>query len=151
VYPEVTVTKNSVTTDIVTSFELTINQNRSLIFGDNGIGAAALVAGTLEVTGSMTILFQSDADYRAFQTGSTSGTTVNTSLYTQPLSITMVRDANTSVTFTMSNVILTAYDPPMNTDGSPIQVAAEFRSQRTSTLGNYITIVTKNQIATVTT
>lgn len=151
VYPEVTVTKNSVTTDIVTSFELTINQNRSLIFGDSGIGAAALVAGTLEVTGSITILFQSDADYRAFQTGSTSGTTVNTSLYTQPLSITMVRDANTSVTFTMSNVILTAYDPPMNTDGSPIQVAAEFRSQRTATLGNYITIVTKNQIATVTT
>jgi hypothetical protein len=149
VYPEVTVTKNSVTTDIVQSFELTINQNRTLIVGDNGLAASATVAGLLEVTGSMSILFQSDADWRAFQTGSTSGTTPGTTLFVQPLTILMQRDVNTSVSLQMVNVIITAYDPPMNTDGAPISVGMDFRSQRTATLGNYITIVTKNQIATV--
>jgi len=151
VYPEVVVTKNSVTTDVITSFELTINQNRTLIFGDSGMGAAALVAGRLECTGSIEILFETDADWRAFQTGSTSGTTPGTSIYKQPLSIALTRDANTAVTFTMANVILTAYDPPGNTDGAPITVGATFRSARDATLANYITIVTKNQIATVTT
>lgn len=151
VYPEVVVTKNAVTTDIVTSFELTINQNRSLIIGDTGLSAGAVVPGRLECTGSIEIVFETDQDWRAFQTGSTSGTTPGTTLYTQPLTITMTRDANTSVALQMSNVILTAYNPPGNTDGAPITVGATFRSQRSATLGNYITIVTKNQIATVTT
>ncbi len=151
VYPEVTITKNAVTTDLITSFELTINQNRTLIIADTGLNAGAAVAGRLECTGSFEIVFESDQDWRAFQTGSTSGTTPGTTLYTQPLSITMVRDVNTSVTFTFANIIMTAYNPPGNTDGAPITVGATFRSQRSATLGNYITIVTKNQIATVTT
>jgi hypothetical protein len=151
VYPEVTVTKNSVTTDVITSFELTVNQNRTLIVGDTGLSASAIVPGRLEVTGSIEILFETDADWRAFQTGSTVGTTPGTLLFTQPLSITMVRDVNTSVTFTMANVIMTAYDPPGNTDGGPITVGVTFRSQRQATLANYLTIVTKNQIATPTT
>jgi hypothetical protein len=67
------------------------------------------------------------------------------------LTILLSRDVNTSVSFAMSNVILTAYDPPGNTDGGPITVGATFRTQRQATLANYITIVTKNQIATVTT
>jgi len=46
---------------------------------------------------------------------------------------------------------MTAYDPPGNTDGGPITVGVTFRSQRQATLANYITLVTKNQIATVTT
>lgn len=151
VYPEVTVTKNSVTTDTVTSFELTINQNRTLIVGDNGLNASAIVPGRLECSGSLEILFETDADWRAFQTGSTTGTTPGTTIYTQPLSILLQRDVNTSVTFTLANIILTAYDPPGNTDGGPITVGATFRAQRQATLANYITIVTKNQIATVTT
>jgi hypothetical protein len=151
VYPEVVVTKNSVTTDVITSFELTINQNRTLIFGDSGMGAAAVPAGRLECTGSIEILFENDQDWRSFQTGATNGTTPGTTIYKQPLTITLTRDANTSVAFTMANVILTAYDPPGNTDGAPITVGATFRSARDATLANYITIVTKNQIATVTT
>ncbi len=151
VYPEVVVTKNSVTTDVITSFELTINQNRTLVVGDTGLSAAAIVPGRLECSGSVEILFETDADWRAFQTGSTTGTTPGTTLYTQPLTITLTRDANTSVAFTMTNIIATAYDPPGNVDGGPITVGLTFRSQRSSTLGNYITIVTKNQIATVTT
>lgn len=149
VYPEVTVTKNSVTTDIVTSFELTISQNRTLVVGDNGLAASAVVAGRIECTGSLTILFQSDADWRAFQTGSTSGTTPGTTLFVQPLTILLTRDANTSVSLQMTNIIATAYDPPGNTDGGPISVGLDFRSQRQATLAAYITIVTKNQIATV--
>ena len=150
VYPEVTVTKNSVTTDTITSFELTINQNRTLIVGDTGLSAAAIVPGRLECTGSIEILFETDADWRAFQTGSTTGTSPGTTLYVQPLTITLTRDANTSIAFQMSNIIATAYDPPGNTDGAPITVGLTFRSQRSSTLANYIQVVTKNQVATVT-
>jgi hypothetical protein len=150
-YPEVTVTKNSVTTDIVTSFSITANQNRSLVFGDSSISAAATVAGQFAVTGSLAILFESDADYRLFQTGSTSGTIPGTTITAQPLTILIQRDANTSVSFAMTNVILTAYDPPANTDGAPIIVGADFRSKRGATLGDVLTIVTKNQVATVTT
>lgn len=148
VYPEVTVTKNSVTTDIVQSFELTINQNRTGVVGDNGLAISAVVAGQLEVTGNLAILFQSDADWRAFQTGTTNGTTPGTVLFVQPLTILLSRDANTSVSLQLANVIATAYDPPMNTDGAPISVGLDFRSQRSATVANYITIVTKNQIAT---
>jgi hypothetical protein len=149
VYPEVTVTKNSVTTDIIQSFELTINQNRTLVIGDNGLAASAVVAGQFAVSGSMTILFQSDADWRKFQTGTGAGTTPGTLIASEPLSITMVRDANTSVTLTMDLVVLTTYDPPMNTDGGPISVGADFYSKRGAALSNVLTIVTKNQIATV--
>lgn len=151
VYPEFVATFNSVTTDIVQSFAITISQNRTLVLGDTGTAAAAIAPGRFLVTGSMTILFESDAFWRAFQSGTTSGTTVGTTLFTAPLTLTLTRDANTSVVFTMAQVDITAYDPPGNTDGSPISVTMDFATRRQATLAGNLTITTKNQIATVTT
>lgn len=149
VYPQVTVTKGGATPGTVDSFELTIAQNSSYIQGDSGLAAVDTVWGQFAVTGSLSLLFTSDADYRAFHTGTTSGTALSTTVFSEALSIAAVINANLSVTFTMTAVEYTAYPVPINVDGSPIRVAATFRAKPQATIANTLSVITKNQAATV--
>lgn len=146
VYPEVTVTMGGSTTAIVESFEITMTQNRSLIIGDTGLSASAVAAGQFAVTGSMSVLFESDAYYRAFHTGTTVGTTPGTTIFTESLNILAQRTAVLSVAFDMDAISYTAYDPPGNTDGAPIRVGMDFRSQRGAALANALEVIVKNQV-----
>lgn len=149
VYPDVVVTLGGVTTDIVSDWELTVTQNRSLIMGDTGLSAADTAPGLFSVTGSLTALFESDAQYREFHTGTTAGTTPGTTIATKALNITATENANRSVAFDLDNIIVTAYPVEGNTDGSPVRVPITFRSKRGATLANVLEVITKNQTATV--
>lgn len=148
VYPNVTCTKGGATPGTVDSFEITIAQNASYIQGDSGLAAVDSVWGQFAVTGSLSLLFQSDADYRAFHTGTTSGTALTTTVYNEALTILAAVNANLSVAFVMSTVEYTAYPVPINVDGSPIRVAATFRAKPQAVIANTLSIVTKNQTAT---
>lgn len=149
VYPNVTCTKGVATPGTIDSFELTIDQNASYIQGDSGLAAVDSVWGQFAVTGSLSLLFTDDADYRSFHTGSSSGTNLSTTVFSEALSIAAVINANLSVTFTMTAVEYTAYPVPINVDGSPIRVNATFRAKPQAAIANTLSIVTKNQAATV--
>lgn len=146
VYPNVTVTKGGTTADIVDSFEITINQNPTLIIGDTGLSASEIVWGMFDVSGTMSLLFESDATYRAFHTGSTSGTSPTTTIFAEVLTILAEVTANLSVSFVMTEVEYTDYPVTNNTDGSPIRVAAAFRAKPQPAIANTLSIVTKNAI-----
>ncbi len=147
VYPDVTVTIGGITTDIVSDWELTITQNRSLIIGDTGLFAGDSTAGLFDVSGSFTVLMESDAYYREFHTGTTSGTTLGTTIASKTANILVQENVNRSVAFDMDNVNFTAVPVEGNTDGAPIRVAMAFASKRGATLANNLEIITKNQTA----
>jgi len=148
VYPNVTVTKGGTAVGIVDSFSIAATQNRTLIQGDSGYQAADIAPGQYAVTGSLSILFENDQDYRAFKTGTTAGTTPGTTIFTEALDITALVTSTNLVQFTITNITSTAYDPPFDTSGAPIRVGLAFQSMRGTTLANVLTVTTKNAIAT---
>ncbi|HXG70658.1 MAG TPA: phage tail tube protein [Gemmatimonadaceae bacterium] len=146
VYPEVTVTKAGVTTGVVQSFSLTWTNNRSLITGDTGTSAAEVAPGMFAVTGSLAILFETDAERRLFYTGSTGGTAPATVVAAESLNILAQRTTTLSIAFDLNNVIPTGVTVPANTDGSPIIMGYEFQSQRQTALADVLEIAVKNQV-----
>lgn len=148
VYPQVTVTKGGSAPGTIESFNLDIVNGGSALQGDKQINPYEYVWGELAVSGTITMLFESDADWRAFHTGSTSGTTLSTTLYTQTMDILAQANANLSVRFTMSSVAYDSVTVPPDPGGAPIRSVLGFRSMPDPTIGNYISIVVKNQIAT---
>jgi hypothetical protein len=147
-YPQVTVTLGGVTTDIVDSFEITVSQARTLVLGDTGTSASQIVAGQYAVTGSMSILFESDALWREFMTGTTGGTTATTTIASKTLNILAQETVNRSIAWDMNGIYATALEVPGNTDGAPIRQNYTFSSARGSTLADVLEIITKNQTAT---
>jgi len=147
VYPEVTITKGGSATGVIDSFELTIAQNRTLIPGDTGMAAGTTANGMLSVTGSLSILFETDAERRLFYTGTTGGTTPTSTVGSEALNIAVVRNANLSITFDLDNVIPTNVTVPANTDGSPIRMGYEFQAKRDATLANVVECVVRNAVA----
>lgn len=148
VYPNVTCTKGGATPGTIDSFELTIDQNASYIQGDSGLAAVDSVWGIFAVSGSLSLLFTDDQNYRAFHTGSTSGTQLSTTVFNESLTILAQINANLSVSFVMTQVEYTAYPVPINVDGSPIRVAATFRAKPQAVIANTLSVITKNQTAT---
>jgi hypothetical protein len=144
VYPQVTVTKNSVHDGSVASFEITANQNRTPWQGDSGTSPFDVVPGMYSVTGSLVMLFQSDADWRKFFTGSTGGTTLGTTIGSEPLNIIAAAGANDSISWDFDNIFIQTYEPQHNTDGSPLTAALSFKSKRDTTLANVLEVVTKS-------
>jgi hypothetical protein len=147
VYPNVTVTKNALTPGTVDSFELTITNGGQRIRGDSGLIDPDFVFGRFEVTGTASLLFESDADYRSFHTGSPSGTAVAGAIFAESWTILAQVTANLSVSFVMTAVEYTAYPIAPNPAGDPIRVALAFRTQRQATIANNLSIITKNTVA----
>lgn len=148
VYPQVTVTKGGSAPGTIESFSIDIVNGGQALQGDKQIQPYEYVWGQLGVSGTFTMLFESDADYRAFHTGSTSGTAWATTLFAESLTILAQANANLSVQFTLTSVAYTSYPVAGDPGGAPIRVAIGFRSRPSATIGNYITIVTKNTVAT---
>lgn len=149
VYPQVTVTKGGSAPGTVEAWSLDIVNSGQLIQADKQLGPYDYVWGKLAVTGTMTILFENDADFRKFYTGTGAGTVFTSTLFTESLTILAQVNANLSVQFDIANVAYTEYPLQPNVDGSPIRVAMAFRAMPDNvTPGNYIKITTKNQTAT---
>lgn len=148
-YPEVTVTRGGVHAGDVDAFTIGIHRGGQYFHGDNGLTAADYVNGLYAVDGSATIAFQNAQEYAAFNTGSTSGTALSTTLYGQSFVIAIAHDSTHSVTFTSSNVIYTAFPIGMDTGGAPTTVAAGFTTTPQTTWSNNMTVTVKNDNAAV--
>jgi len=142
----VTITKGGSATGIIDSFELTMTQNRSLIVGDTGLSAGAIAPGMFAVSGSLSILFETDTERRLFYTGSTGGTTPSTTIGAEALNITILRTATLKIVLDLDNVIPTNVTTPANTDGSPIRMGYEFQSKRDAVLANVVEAQVFNQV-----
>lgn len=146
-YPMVTATYGGVHDGSVQSFKVTVDQGRTPWVGDTGTTAFDIVPGLLSVTAELVMLFQSDAEYRNFITNSTSGTAPSVLIPSKALSIIAAIDANTSVQWDMAAAQITDYKRAHNTDGSPLLATLSLKSKKSATLGDMITVTTKNQVA----
>lgn len=149
VYPHVTVTYNSVTTDIVESFTLVSTRNVNVIQGDTGMSASDSVTGRWSVTGTLRILFETDAIWRDFLTDSTAGTTHSANINKVPLTIAAVATATSDeLSFVMSSAEIRNVRIVPNPAGDPIFYELEYSAEPQSTIANTLSIIAKNTTAT---
>jgi hypothetical protein len=149
VYPNVTVTLGGATTDIVESFELTSSKNVAIVQGDTGMAPSAVELGRWGVTGTMTVLFETDAKWRLWTTGLTSGTTTSQTLATEALTITASRNATSDeVSMVMTNVELRQIGLAPDPGGDPLRFTYEFSAQPQTAIANTLSIISKNLVAT---
>ena len=148
VYPNVTVTLGGVTTDIVESFELTSEKNLSVIQGDTGMVPSEIQPGRWGVSGTMTILFETDAKWRAWLTNSTTGTTTSQTMFTEALTITATRSATDEVSAVMTAIELRAIGLAPDPSGEALRMTYGFSAQPQATIANTLSFITKNSIAT---
>jgi len=147
-YPQVTVTKGGSAPGTVDSFDLTISNGGAMVQGDSGLSNIDFVPGLLAITGTVSILFSSDADYRAFHTGTTSGTALTSTVFSESLTILAQVNTNLSVAFVMTAVEYTAYPLAPDVSGAPLKVAMGFRAKPQAAIADTISIVTKNAVTT---
>ena len=147
-YPDVTVTLGGVTTDIVESWELNSTRNAEVIYGDTGMSASEVGTGRWSVTGSLVVLFETDAKHRAWITNSTSGTSPSATIFNEALTILCQRSASNSVQFTMSAVELRRVALAPDPSGNSLRFTYEFAAQPQATIANTLSIVSINSTAT---
>lgn len=128
-YSQVAVTKGGVAKTSVNSFELEIANNHVLQQGNGSISAYDVAPGERRVTGSMTMLFESVADYANFHTNSPSGTTPSATVLTEALDITVTVSANQYITFTLPSVAYTSYKVTPDKAGGPIIANISFEGE----------------------
>lgn len=146
-YPQVTVTKDAVHDGSVPSFEITATQNRTQFDGDNGLYPFDIAPGTYAVSGSLTTAFQSDADWRLFNTGTTGGVAPTVTIGSQALTIIAAADATHSIQWTFAGIQTETYAPSFGTDGAPLTAALTFHSAHSATMASVLQVVTKNAVA----
>jgi hypothetical protein len=151
VYPQVQVSKAGIAPADVESFDLTIAAGVTHVWTDRGIMPAYVVPGRCVISGTLTALFQSDADHRLFHTGSPTGTIPVATVNDVALSITATVDANTGFTLSIAKAALRDVPVPPDASGAPIRSTIPFFSEPDPvTPANYLSIVTKNRIAAYT-
>ena len=147
VYPQVTVTRGGAATGTVESFTVDIANNGGAQQGDGSISPYDYAWGKLDVSGTMTLLFENDQDYRRFFTGTTVGTQFTTTLTAQTLTIACVESAIRGMDIVMAGMVVNSYGLDPDPGGAPYKAAIGFYSQPQTAIADYIKLVTRNQVA----
>lgn len=151
VYPNVTVTLDSGTTDIVESFTVNSVRAAQVIQGDTGMDASDSVTGRWGVTGTLRVLFESDAIWRKWLTAAGAGTTHSQTLYTAPLNILASRNAaSDEVSFDVNNAEIRNVTLVPDPSGAPLFYDIEWSAKPDPTIANTLEIVAKNSTASYT-
>jgi hypothetical protein len=151
VYPHVTVTYNSVATDIVEAFTIQSTRAASVIQGDTGMTASDSVTGRWGVTGTLRVLFETDAIWRDYLTGSTSGTTHSQTINTVPLNIVASRSATADeVSFDANQAEIRNVRLVPDPSGNPLFYDIDWSAFPDPTIANTLEIVAKNTTASLT-
>lgn len=147
-YPMVTATIGGSHPGTVDAWTLNINRNVTVLHGDNGLANFDSVAGLFAVDGTLRKIYVSDADYRKFHGGSTSATTLTTTIFAETLALLIQSASGRSVEFDSTAMEYTAATVPVNVDGAPVIEELSFRTQRQAAIANNLTVITKNAKAT---
>lgn len=150
VYPNVTVTYAGATTDIVESFSLRSARAAQVIQGDTGMTASDSVTGRWGVDGTLRVLFETDAIWRNWLTDSTSGTTHAQALALEALNITATRSSSDEVSWDVDNAEIRKVSLVPDPSGAPLFYDIEWSAQPSATVANTLSIVAKNNTASLT-
>ncbi|MCS7008216.1 MAG: phage tail tube protein, partial [Thermoleophilia bacterium] len=150
VYPNVTVTFDGSTADIVESFTLTSERAAQVIQGDTGMAASDVVTGRWGVSGTLRILFETDAIWRKFLTGSPTGTTHSQTLAVAALNITATRSSSDEVSWDIDNAEIRNVSLVPDPSGAPLFYDVEFSARPDPTIANTLTVVAKNTTSSYT-
>lgn len=148
VYPESTTTKGGSAPGTVDQWQLTITRNATRAGGDVGFKSLSIVNGKFSVTGQITKFASDDDDQRQVDTGSTTGTTPTSDIFSETLDIKLARDADTSIEFAMPEVSWPTRTMATNTDGTPLAEVMGFRTLPQDDLADNITVTVKDQTPT---
>lgn len=147
----VAVTKGGVAKGSVQSLDLTINNNLVLQQGNGALTAYDIFPGEFQVSGTMTLLYESAADYMLFHYGTSTAPTSpavlaqSRVLFQEALLLTLTQSATSVVAITLTNTTYTSVPVTPDAGGAPLQSAMAFNVEPGSPT---IQIVTTNQLAT---
>lgn len=150
VYPNVTVTYAGATTDIVSGFTLNSARAATIVQGDTGMAASAIETGRWGVTGTLRVLFETDAIWRNWLTDSGSGTAHSQALATEALNITATRSSSDEVQWDVDAAEIRKVTLVPDPTGAPLFYDIEWSAVPDATIANTLTITAKNLIASLT-
>jgi hypothetical protein len=114
---------------LIRSFELQISNNVNVQQTDSTV-PYDMVGAQRTVNLSFDIILEDLTQYNNFFYGGASGTSVGTSIFTQPMVITLAKDTNNSIAFHLPSVAYEAFPVAPNPNGDPIVVSVRAQAQR---------------------
>jgi hypothetical protein len=147
-WPELTCSLGGVAGGVVNQASLTIARNTGRFVGDNGLVSLDIPNGLASVMGSMEVAFEDDTLWRAANTGSTSGTALTPAVFSEAIEIALARGAGLGLAFSLAAAQIKNFKVALKTDASPATATFDFKSKRSATLSDVISVVTKNALAT---
>lgn len=144
-YNDATVTLGGGATALVSSFELTIENNLSRQQTDDVV-PYDVAEGLREVTLSFDLIFESLDEYNKFHYGGAAGTTVSPNVFTTSALFEFSKGTNNSIAFNLPSIAYTEFPVDPDPGGDPITVSVAAAAQRGGS--PVVTATVKNQVAT---
>jgi hypothetical protein len=144
-YNDATVTLGGGATALVSSFELTIENNMSTQQTDNVVPYDVSEA-MRTVTLGFDMIFETLDEYNKFMYGGAAGTSVSSEVFTTSALFEFSKGANNSIGFNLPSIAYTEFPVEANPAGDPIVVSVAATAQRTGSA--IVTATVKNQVAT---
>lgn len=145
-YNDATVTLAGGATALVSSFELTIDNNVSRQQTDSAI-PYDVIAGQRQVSLSFDLIFETLTEYNKFHYGGAAGTAQTQAIYTTSADFQFDNGANNQIKFTLPTIAYEEFPVEPNVAGDPVVASVRAVAQRPAS-GSIITAVVKNQVAT---
>lgn len=143
-FNEATVTLGGGATALVSSFDLTIENNVSRQQTDDVI-PYDVVEGSREVSLGFDLIFEDLVEYNKFHYGGAAGTAISSSIFTTSADFLFTKGANNSLQFTLPSLAYQEFPVEPSASGDPVTVSVRAVAQRGGS--PVLTAVVKNQIA----
>jgi hypothetical protein len=144
-YNDATVTLGGGATALVSSFELTIENNVTRQQTDD-FTPYDVVEGTREIDLTFDLIFEDLTEYNKFHYGGVSGTSISASIYTTTADFQFDNGANNQVKFSLPSIAYQELPVDPDPGGAPITTSIRAVAQRGAS--PVITAVVKNQVST---
>jgi hypothetical protein len=131
---------------IVNTASLIVARNTKAFAGDNGLQSLDIPNGLVVVSGSLEVAFEDDALLRAANTGSTSGTALTTSVFSEAIAIDLHRGTR-ETKFELAHAQIKNPKTAVKTNADPATMTFDFKSKRSTTLSDVIKTTVRNGVA----
>jgi hypothetical protein len=143
-YNNATVTLGGGVTALVSSFELTIENNLTRQQTDD-VEPYDVVEGLREVSLSFDLIFETLDEYNKFHYGGAAGTTVSPDVFTTSALFTFSKGTNNEISFNLPSIAYDEFPVEPDAGGDPIVASVSASAQRSGS--PVVTATVKNQVA----
>lgn len=143
-YNDATVTLGGGVTALVSSFELTIENNLTRQQTDDVV-PYDVYEGQREVSLSFDLIFENLDEYNKFHYGGAAGTTISPNVFTTTALFTFSKGANNEISFNLPSIAYTEFPVEANPGGDAVTVSVAAAAQRGGS--PVVTATVKNQVA----